>query len=295
MLREAGVPLDDATINRLPTWTEITNLYGPEPVIYGLERCEAFRANNLNNPEVLLSPQGLFNTGTRHLRQLLESNCEIAEVGNPFWWKHAPAQFAHKKEMIYRKDNTHKDLIAPQFQGNFMRNVMSVVSIKEPFFWMGSMCRNRYNVRWDYDERHCPEFNPVEPRSPIVEYDVHTDTTSYTLQYANMVDLWNQFHKGHFNAAHPRLMIRYEDTIFHPKTVVKQVCECAGGIMRNKFNFRIQTTKSHNGGPENMLVAAMIKYGSVKMRLDGFTVDDAYFGKAQLDKELTAAFHYSLP
>jgi hypothetical protein len=50
MLKDAGVPLDPEKdkelLEELPTWSEVTALYGKEPVIYGLDMCEQFRTHS---------------------------------------------------------------------------------------------------------------------------------------------------------------------------------------------------------------------------------------------------------
>jgi hypothetical protein len=50
LLKDAGVPLDlekdKELLEELPTWSEVTSLYGSEPVIYGLDKCEQFRTHS---------------------------------------------------------------------------------------------------------------------------------------------------------------------------------------------------------------------------------------------------------
>eukprot|EP00980_Cylindrotheca_fusiformis_P009704 scaffold2143_cov125-Cylindrotheca_fusiformis.AAC.6 len=50
LLQEAGVSLNPETdkelIAELPTWSDVTELYGEKPVIYGLEMCEPFRTHS---------------------------------------------------------------------------------------------------------------------------------------------------------------------------------------------------------------------------------------------------------
>jgi hypothetical protein len=50
LLKDAGVPLDPEKdkelLEELPTWSEVTALYGNEPVIHGLDKCEQFRTHS---------------------------------------------------------------------------------------------------------------------------------------------------------------------------------------------------------------------------------------------------------
>lgn len=46
LIDRAGIDsskLDDQTIEDLPSWEEVVRLYGPRPIIYGLDRCQQFQ------------------------------------------------------------------------------------------------------------------------------------------------------------------------------------------------------------------------------------------------------------
>ena len=79
LLRDAGVAydLDAATLASLPSWEQVTNLYGSAPVLHGLETCATFRASGSDPGEHLLGVAGTFNTGTNLLAELLIHNCEM--------------------------------------------------------------------------------------------------------------------------------------------------------------------------------------------------------------------------
>jgi hypothetical protein len=68
LISEARVKIDlvnDADMVReLPTWEEVTSLYGKEPVIYGLDQCEVFRQSS-DPADHFVSTAGTFNTGER--------------------------------------------------------------------------------------------------------------------------------------------------------------------------------------------------------------------------------------
>jgi hypothetical protein len=64
ILEDAGVQdIDAASIAKLPTWSQVTKLYGDKPVVYGLETCERFR-NTILKEDASVGTAGLFNTGT---------------------------------------------------------------------------------------------------------------------------------------------------------------------------------------------------------------------------------------
>ena len=58
-----GVELDDESIQRLPTWSQIESSIGDKPVLLGLERCNDFR-NNVPPLRRMLGSAGMFNSGT---------------------------------------------------------------------------------------------------------------------------------------------------------------------------------------------------------------------------------------
>jgi len=58
-----GLELDDETVQRLPTWSQIESLIGNKPVFIGLERCNDFR-NNVPPLRRMLGSSGMFNSGT---------------------------------------------------------------------------------------------------------------------------------------------------------------------------------------------------------------------------------------
>mmetsp|Transcript_4543 Transcript_4543/g.5795 ORF Transcript_4543/g.5795 Transcript_4543/m.5795 type:complete len:396 (+) Transcript_4543:38-1225(+) len=317
MIEKAGVPFDEKDFEDLPSQSSIEQLYGRGPYIHGLEMCEDFRKKN-SGKEVMLATGGLFNTGTSFLRRLLSKNCQIGDVREDIWWKHSPAQWTHKSEFSAHRPNQqtkfgvqpykHTEYIVEDGKGHiryepFYRNILPIISMKDPFYWFSSMCRNRYSAKWGTSENFCPNLvpsvnTPDENLSP--EVDVypgtprtygHPDIESFHMKYDSLVHYWNQFYKGYLNAPFPRLILRYEDVLFHTEEVVSQVCECAGGTMNTEFEYVYspRTTKKHG------FLEAVIKYGRSDTRLEGLTGADIEFARKSLDLELMEKFRYHVP
>lgn len=78
ILSRAGVTVPEDRHKDLPSWLEISQLYGDAPVIVGLEHCQAFRAA-VPGERRMLGAAGLFSTGTNLLTRLLKANCQIPE------------------------------------------------------------------------------------------------------------------------------------------------------------------------------------------------------------------------
>jgi hypothetical protein len=147
----------------LPTWKDVTALYGSEPVVIGLERCEEYRAHiQKANEKPLLKIAGLYNSGTNVYARLLDRNIiqhpRYGRKGRPLakptpyeqvpWGKHCLAKYRGKTLAIGEVD-------VP------VESVLPIVIIRDPYRWMVSMVGTISNV---YST--CPVvFN--EPQSPI--------------------------------------------------------------------------------------------------------------------------------
>jgi hypothetical protein len=82
LIREAGVHIDierDADIIReLPTWKQVTDLYGEKPVIHGLDTCQKFQDHS-DRADHFVSTAGTFNSGTNLMAELLIANCHMQD------------------------------------------------------------------------------------------------------------------------------------------------------------------------------------------------------------------------
>jgi len=79
ILQSAGVNVTDDVFAKLPTWDTIVQLYGPSPIIYGLDTCSTFQ-QTISKNEAYIGPAGTFNTGTNLLADLLPKYCMIDKV-----------------------------------------------------------------------------------------------------------------------------------------------------------------------------------------------------------------------
>jgi hypothetical protein len=62
--RRVGLDLDEESLRLLPTWSDIESLLGSsEPVVLGLDRCEAYR-ERVPPLRRMLGSAGMFNSGT---------------------------------------------------------------------------------------------------------------------------------------------------------------------------------------------------------------------------------------
>merc|ERR1719148_665931 len=102
----------------------------------------------------MIGPAGIFNTGTNLLASILANQCTIPDPDKGSkarkgmlwqvpWGKHNPISLRLKHHTSNQGGITQT-------------NVLPVVTIKDPYHWMGSMCRHSYAANWWHDDKHCP-------------------------------------------------------------------------------------------------------------------------------------------
>jgi hypothetical protein len=308
ILRDAGVTdIDLSTLQSLPKWEAVVKLYGSEPVIRGLDRCEEFRKNTPPDKRSM-GPAGLFNTGTNALTKYLEMNCVMPEVKRkdggmrwqPHWGKHSLATMKH----IYT---------ANHFDPDDKDNILPVVLVRDPLTWLTSMCLHPYSAKWKHHKSHCPGLVPndddikqypeLKGQSTIpgkVLFGITDDNNKFTYQWPSLVHVWNFWNMQYSKSAFPSVMVRFEDLIFHPRKLVETVCACGGGVPKNEtFQYYVASAKQGKGhGKEETktsMVSAMIRYGSETRRVQNYTKDDLEHARNALNQDLMNIFHYSVP
>jgi hypothetical protein len=93
ILNDAGIKnaSSNDVCTRLPRWKDVARFYGEEPIVYGLDTCERYRAllsadaNNGTAVEPMIRVAGLFNTGTNAFCHLLNYN--VKDLGNHEDWE----------------------------------------------------------------------------------------------------------------------------------------------------------------------------------------------------------------
>ena len=339
LLTLAGETVDDKTKRMLPDWPTVTKVIGAsEPIILGLQHCPS-----LDKEETILAVAGMFNSGTNNLYQLLKLNCDIPsskylnKFGNPMvrvrwqtpWGKHRPAESRDEIDATTKQPNpTYLDSAwDPQ-------SIFPVVSIRDPYTWMQSMCRKKYNSDWFYTDAHCPNLvpnlidrqiyrrtkkrtfvtNPNYPSDKIKVRGGERDDTGFHLEsestpvkvryntfnitYDSLAHLWNEWYQSYITADFPYLLIRAEDLIFFPEQVTQQVCECAGGTMNENFLLVQEDLKKNDKigirGSRDM-GSMLIRYGSGRMRTHQMTKEDFEYANKHLDGDLMKLTNYSHP
>ena len=329
ILTQAGMEIEDEndldqeTLDKLPTWTQIQNLYGPKPIIHGLEKCDAFR-NAVEPRTRFFGIAGTFNTGTNLVADLLKFNCQITERMEIYgeeskgvrwqvpWGKHMMARYRESDHTTTTDKDVPKDHILP------------IISIRDPFSWMQSMCRHTYAAHWPHNKHHCPDLIATEadisimPKlnklygnddqgdlEKLIPVDIKYNH-ELTVHHLSLAHYYSEWYNDYLKADYPRIMLRFEDMLFYGEEVTRTVCQCGGGVpvpnngRSGRFAHISESAKkganAHGAKSQRTnLVGALIRYGSFANRTDSMTADDLAAARRHLDPKLMEAFGYRHP
>lgn len=148
-------------------------------------------------------------------------------------------------------------------------------------------CMESYGVHWAKQRSRCPNLlrNATTTNAVSVDWEGKFQDTADSI-----ADLWSSWTREYFDADFPRLIIRFEDQLFHGEKVMKLISECSGLPMKEPFTYMFNKSKVH-GNPESF-ISAMSKYSSLKGRQTTMVPDDLNYAKTALDPELMRIFRY---
>jgi len=174
-------------------------------------------------------------------------------------------------------------------------DILPVVTIRHPYRWMQSMCKNPYSAKWPHFTK-CPRLlrdNGVTWNNVTVKYGAASDG------YQSLAHLWNDWYHQYWTADYPFIMIRMEDLVFQTKATIATVCECAGGVLRTDrpFQYVADSAKKDSPGHDTTTgyAEAWIKYSQPLAPRAGFAEDDYEASVQVLDSDLMQRFGYQHP
>lgn len=164
ILQQAGLPphlVNPDLCRQLPTEQQVSQLYGNEPIVHGLDTCEKYRAHlkSANNETVapMVRVTGLFNTGTNALHMALHVNLnegkkreitdpdEIEMLYGVPWFKHFPLEA--RTNWAQGQSPTTVD------------RILTIVLVRDPYRWMQSMV----SFQLAFSQRSRIQSSPVSP------------------------------------------------------------------------------------------------------------------------------------
>lgn len=320
-LLSAGVSEQFLQLHRskLPSWSTIVDQYGAEPVIFGLpDACDRYQ-ESVAPKDRILAAAGMFSTGTNLLTKLLKHNCFIParmtlygmnatkeQLGIRWqvpWGKHTPESYKSQHSATDRAAAIPKEHIFP------------IVTIRNPWRWMQSMCKNPYSARWSHFSQ-CPNIlNGASDDPNRKDANERHNAVSVTYDagvevYRSLPHLWNDWYDAYYRKAsqnasgksdlsYPLLIVRMEDLVFHTYSTIRTVCRCAGGELYSEQNFTyiISSAKADSPGHDTTtgMAEAYWKYGQPLPPGAGFDSTDYFAALELLDPHLMNLFHYQHP
>ena len=250
----------DRVIQHLPDWSRVLKTFGEEPVILGLERCAAYRAQ-VPSSQRLLAPAGMFSSGTNLLQELLSSNCippppdddndkdkdeghRTLTLWQTPWGKHNPAS-ARLNHAANHMVHWNQSAVLP------------IVCVRHPYTWMYALCQHPYSLRWHHNKEKCEG-------SLYLNHRVKANLKPVPVHYDSLAHVWRDWYSDYFTErSYPLLMARLEDIVYRPQQVVAPICACVGGTMRPEFEYQQESANKGKGHGKHRsdLVAAFVKFG----------------------------------
>lgn len=111
------------------------------------------------------------------------------------------------------------------------------------------------------------------------------------MEYESLVHVWNEWNREYFEADFPRLMVRFEDQLFHAEKVMQLISNCSGIPLDEPFVYQSRASKKH--GESSNLLSALAKYGHTRGRHTPLDAKDMQYAKSTLDPTLMEIFGYS--
>ena len=362
------------TCTQLPTWKEVSDLYGPSPVIYGLDTCGQYRSmieslqpNDPKGEDEHASPEkilpkirvsGFCNTGTNALTKTLRKNIGLKYANSKkYHIKNFDVPWGKHQRVIDRNTNRGniegvQQVHNKNYDDTNYNLIFPIILVRDPYRWISSMCKMRYIVTdlpnygdvscWQFveeeEEQQQQQQNHTKPFKP--RYNIHVNfqlggfSGGSKVPYDSLASLWNEWYYDYiFNnnnsyrksdvtpeetaslasafptnssigtSQFPRLVIRYEDMIFHASQVIDTIMNCIGiqpyerkgyNETTKKWDFIYQTNKAKSHGNSVDLLQAMVKYGSLRGRKHtNFRNIDLLYLQQTLHPKLMETFHYS--
>ena len=179
------------------------------------------------------------------------------------------------------------------------------------------MCRNPYTAKWKgvHDKKTCPQLKTKEV--DVDQYNpVDVVFGSGSTHHASLASMWNDWYGEYMfgnettasdsettDAPFPRLIIRFEDVIFFPYEVTKQICSYAGGVIAhreddkdvasNSFHYVVRSAKKGFGHGEkrNGLIDSWARYGTDPKQ--NYSEEEIQIAKEILNPLFMDTFGYS--
>jgi hypothetical protein len=108
------------------------------------------------------------------------------------------------------------------------------------------------------------------------------------------------WYREYYESNMPRIIIRFEDLLFHTEKVIDSIRDCVGAQWKSEtFQWQAAPAKTHpyfaKFKPPSSLISAIIKYGTSRGRLGNMNKDDHMYARQIIDANMIHNFHYRDP
>jgi len=251
----------------LPKESHLRSLYGIKPVILSSRTVQGqrFLSENSIGNQPKVKPIGLPGTGSGLLSKLLENNC------------------LNIKKEVY------------------------IVIIQDPIQWMYSICQLRFRkgftkIKFNQAPDRCPNIlvNSYDvgfyPHGTVDVQFFNNGTEVET--FNSLIDLWNNYYKKWLQNDIGRIIIRFEDLLYHPKLIVKEVCSYLDGSTSNSFthlftNVDSLLTNENLDISDKNILSALMRFGNQNERNQVIQDEkELQYVQKVVDKNLLTTFKY---
>jgi len=331
LLSQQTIP--DDLCDKLPLAKNVNDMFGRTPVF--VKDCGSIAAGGGGGGKaVLLEPQisSIPNGGVGLLKRLMAWNIpgldHVVQHGN-----------LELNTAIARRESIRRpDLEAyapPPSDSEYLR----IIVVKDPYFWMQSICfgRNGFGsapeffdyapltskrirglqVQLESEPDECPYLvTPVNREGqyatmPLFVRSFAQNGQSKTDNFDSLPAYWNKWISGFVldkepldsEATAPYIVIRYEDLLFHPDRVIREVSQCSGHESKDTFEFKALSSRElerfdrnpTSGLLDKAIQFALPLYSNQTERIRGLSDLDLFFTQKRLDSRLLDLFQYRIP
>ena len=122
-------------------------------------------------------------------------------------------------------------------------NVLPVLLVRDPYYWMGSMCESPYLMKWMHSKDHCP--NLVRSLEEDEGVPAKTMWGRNERKWDSLAHVWSEFNGEYVDADFPRLVIRFEGAFNNCFSVVRTCRPAISSCTTHKsyiHSFPLQTS-----------------------------------------------------
>merc|ERR1712048_36239 len=170
-------------------------------------------------------------------------------------------------------------------RGLNLEDVLPVMVVKDPLQWFQSTCRHQY-FSFRRQGRKCP--------GPLA----NTGGNHEGEEFKSLPHLWSDFIMEYMDAKFPLLVVRYEDLLYDPVSLIGAICTCLGGKANEgkKFNILESAAKwgaGHGDYGNNRSQVGRYEKEAVRLRRE-LDAEDRRFLQKAIDERILDYFHYTL-